>query len=234
MELRPIINYLLRRWWLAFLPVLVVGTYVAFTFERPQPVYQVAMRFAAGTEAAGLSVDYDRYYPWLTSEYIANALADLAVTEAFAKAVSNRLQSQNITVDPNTVQANVASDNVQSILIIYLNCAEPDQCTVTADAISAELTENATAYFPQIAGVGLPARRLDEPHPTLVAPSLRSRLIGPGLRIALSIALGLALVFLSYYLDPHIYRDQDLESLGVAVMGVVPRTKLSFLKQLLS
>ena len=36
----------------------------------------VAMRFAAGTEPAGLSEDYDRYYPWATSEYIANGLAD--------------------------------------------------------------------------------------------------------------------------------------------------------------
>ena len=91
MELRTYWKILIRRWWLVVAPLVVVTLYVTATYTPPGPVYQVVMRFAAGTEPAGLSGDYDRYYPWLTSEYIANGLADVAETGVFAHAVASRL-----------------------------------------------------------------------------------------------------------------------------------------------
>lgn len=225
MELRSYLKYLLRRWWLAALPVLVVAAYVALTFRPASPTYQAVMRFATGTEPAELSVDYDRYYPWLTSEYVANALADVAVTQGFAQAVSERLAAQNLQVAAGALQANIASDNVQSVFVIYFNWPDPAQCVQIAEAISAELTENAAAYFPQLDGVGVPARRLDAPYPALMAPSLRSRLLGPGLKLLLAVAAGLALVLLSYYLDPYIYNSEDVETVGVEILGAVPGAK---------
>jgi len=233
MELRQIFKHLLRRWWLAATPVLVVIAYVALTFHSPAPAYQAVMRFSAGTEPAGLSVDYDRYYPWLTSEYIANALADVAVTQAFAQAVAGRLADQGLSLDPNALQANIATDNVQSVFVVYLNWNDPTQCAQIAEAVSSELTENAAAYFPQIAGVGVPARRLDAPRPALMAPSLRSRLLGPGLKLALAVAAGLGLVLLSYYLDPYVYERADLEALGIHALGAVPSIVPPAWKQLL-
>lgn len=222
MELKQLLKHLLRRWWLAVIPVLVVIAYVALTTHAPAPVYQAVMRFAAGTKPAGLSEDYDRYYPWLTSEYIANALADVSITQAFAQAVTERLAVQGLSVDANAVQASLASDNVQSVFVIYLNWNDPAQCAQIAEAVSSELTENAAAYFPQVEGIGVPARRLDTPRPALLAPSLRSRLLGPGLKIALAVAAGLGLVLLSYYLDPYIYERSDLEALGIHTLGAVP------------
>jgi len=225
MELRSYFKYLLRRWWLAALPVLVVAAYVALTFRPASPTYQVVMRFVTGTEPAGLSVDYDRYYPWLTSEYVANALADVAVTQGFAQAVSERLAAQHLQVAAGALQANIASDNVQSVFVIYFNWPDPAQCVQIAEAISAELTENAAAYFPQLDGVGTPARRLDAPYPALMAPSLRSRLLGPGLKLLLAVVAGLALVLLSYYLDPYLYNSEDVETAGVKILGAVPGAK---------
>jgi uncharacterized protein involved in exopolysaccharide biosynthesis len=60
MELRTYWKILLRRWWLVVVPVLVVAIYAAATYTPPGPVYQVVMRFSAGTKPAGLSPDYDR------------------------------------------------------------------------------------------------------------------------------------------------------------------------------
>jgi capsular polysaccharide biosynthesis protein len=96
MELRLYWKVLLRRWWLVVVPVLVVAIYTAATYTPPGPVYQVTMRFAAGTKPEGLSEDYDRYYPWLTSEYVANGLADAARTGAFAEAVAARLEDPSL------------------------------------------------------------------------------------------------------------------------------------------
>jgi len=66
-ELRAFLRILWRRWWLVVAPVLVVLAHLLVTYQSPPTFYQVVMRFAAGTVPAGLSVDYDRYYSWLTS-----------------------------------------------------------------------------------------------------------------------------------------------------------------------
>ena len=58
-------------------------------------LYGVTMRFATGGEPAGaLSNDYDRYYAWLSSEYIANGLADIAASDTFAS-MSQKQLSEN-------------------------------------------------------------------------------------------------------------------------------------------
>ena len=75
-------------------PVLVVAIYLGVTYHPPATTYQVVMSFTAGETPAGLSVDYGRYYIWLSSEYVANGLADVARTEKFAEAVAERVVSQ--------------------------------------------------------------------------------------------------------------------------------------------
>ena len=93
--------------------------------------------------------------------------------------------------------------------------------------ISRSLTcsvENASAYFPQLSEItASPVRRVDQPAPAAVPPSLRSQLTGPAVRIALGLAIGVALVFLLHYLDPTVRERAELESLGYAVIGEIPR-----------
>lgn len=222
MELRQLMKIGLRWWWLIILPVLGVGLYSGFTYHRPAPTYQVVLRFAAGSDPAGLSVDYDRYYPWLTSEYIANGLADVARTGAFAEAVQARLAEQGLAVTAGAVQDALSSDNTQSIFVIYLTWPDAAQLPMLAEAVSAELTTNGAAYFPQMQGVGILARRLDAPQPVLVAPSLRAQLLGPGLRLLLALVVGLALAFLAHYLDPTVRESAEIEALGVPIVGAIP------------
>ncbi len=223
MEIRTDLKILLRRWWLVVAPVLVVAVYVAATYALPPPVYQVVMRFAAGTEPAGLSVDYDRYYAWLTSEYIANGLADAAKSAAFAQAVSARLAEAGLDVPASDIQAHIASDNAQSIAVVYLTWPDPVQIGAVAEAIAIELTTNGAAYFPQLQGVEPAARLLDTPTPILLAPGLRTQLMGPAIKIALAFIVGAALAFLWHYLDPTVREAAEVEALGVKVVGEIPR-----------
>ena len=224
MELKRLIKILLRWWWLAAIPVVVVAGYVGLTFRSPAVAYQVVMRFAAGSHpAADLSADYDRYYAWLTSEYIANALADLAVTGTFAEAVSFRLATQGLEVAPGAIRGAIASDNAQSVLVIYLTWPDAANAGVVAEAISAELTENGVAYFPQLAAAGNVARRVDAINPVPLPPSLRTQLLGPGLRLALAAAVGVGLIALAHYFDPLVRERDELDRLDVPVLASIPR-----------
>jgi len=223
MELRSYWKIIFRRWWLVIAPVIAVVIYVAITYERPTPTYQVVMRFAAGTRPAGLSVDYDRQYSWLASEYIANGLADIAETGVFAEAVAGRLAEAGVDVAPTAIQPAIVTDNAQSILVVYLTWPDPAQIVAIADAITAEFTENGAAYFPQIEGVEPAARRLDRPRPVPLPPGLRARLMGPAIRIALALVVGIALALLWHYLDPTIHEAAELEEMELTVLGEIPR-----------
>jgi len=222
MELDILLKIVRRWWWLIALPVLLVGAHVGVTYRPPAPTYQVVMRFAAGANPAGLSEDYDRYYAWLTSEYIANGLADVSVTGAFAEAVSARLAAQGIAIPPGAIQGALARDNAQSIAVIYLTWPDPEALVALAEAVTVELIDNATAYYPQLAEVGPPLRRLDAPTPAQLAPSLRAQLLGPALRLLIAGAIGVGLACLAYYLDPTIREREELTALGIPVVWGIP------------
>ncbi len=226
MELRKLIQVTLRRWWLVAAPVLIVLAHLTFTYRPPPTSYQVVMRFAAGTVPAGLSVDYDRYYAWLTSEYIANGLADIARTRSFAEAVAARLAERGIPADPAAIQGAIVTDNAQSIAVVYLTWPDPSQAVEVARAVAAEVTENGPAYFPQIPWpqeAGPAARLLDQPAPVPLPPSLRAQLLGPAIRLALALGVGVGLALLWHYLDPTVRDEEELEALGLRVLARIPR-----------
>ncbi len=226
MEVRQMLKIALRWWWLALIPVIIVGGYTVLTYRRPGTPYQAVMRFAAGSEPAEtLSADYDRYYAWLSSEYIANALADIAMTGTFAENVAARLNASGLVIDPRAIQGAIASDNAQSVFLIYLNWPDAAQLPLVADAVSAELTENGAAYFPQMRATGSVARRVDTPTATAQPPSLRAQLLGPGLRLALALAVGIGLIALAHYFDPMVRERAELEALGIKVLNTIPKQR---------
>ncbi|MFP4343176.1 MAG: hypothetical protein ACLFU8_00655 [Anaerolineales bacterium] len=220
MELRQMLKVSFRWAWLIAIPVVVALGYVALTYRPPGVSYQVVMRFAAGTAPAGLSLDYDRYYPWLTSEYIANGLADVAETGAFAQTVAERLAAEGVAIPPTSIRGAIVTDNAQSIIVVYLTWPDPEQIVPLADAVTAELELGGATYYPQLADVGIAARRLDEPVPVPLAPSLRAQLLGPGLKILLAGGVGAGLAFLAHYLDPLVRERQELD---LPLLGAIPR-----------
>ena len=78
MELRTYWQILLRRWWLALIPAIVVLGIGLATYRQPAPVYQVGIRFTVGyTPETSATSLYDKYYSaWLASEYIAAGLGE--------------------------------------------------------------------------------------------------------------------------------------------------------------
>ena len=232
MELRTYWRIIKRRWWLAVLPALVVVAHTWITFEKPPTLYQAHVNFTAGLPPEFKADDYtyDGYYAWLTSEFIANGLADVVRRERFAAAVSARLDAQGIKmpdgapIPSGAIQGAIASDNVQSLFVIYVTWGDPDTLLAMTAAVASELTEHAGHYFPQLQDVPVaPVRQVDAPVPAAQPPSLRAQLTGPAVRVALGLTVGLALVFLLHYLDPTLHDRTELEGMGYEVLGEIPR-----------
>jgi capsular polysaccharide biosynthesis protein len=216
------------RWgWLILLPALVVGAYSLVTYSPPAASYGMTLRFTAGqpeTPAGESAPGFDpNYYRWLASEYIVGGLKDWVRTGAFAQAVSAELAAQGLALPPEAVAgAIVASDNARSILLVYLAGGDPAHLQVLAAAVTRVLQTQNAAVFPQLGGQAAVVTPLDAPSVAAVPPSLRSRLDLP-LRLALALAAGAALALAAHYLDPFVRERAELERLGLAVVGEIPR-----------
>jgi capsular polysaccharide biosynthesis protein len=219
------IHMILRRWWLALLPVAVVAAFTVATYRPPGVTYQTTLRFAAGLPPERTSgvYNYDRQYVWLASEYIANGLADIVRTSLFAQHVAERVNTQDMNVSPGQVQGALTADQSQSIVVVYLSWPDAAQCERIGNAVIAELTERGASYWPQLADTNAtPVVALDRPAPAPVAVSLRDRLDLP-VRFVLALAAGLALVLLAHYVDPVIRERREVERMGFAVVGEIPK-----------
>lgn len=223
MELKAYAKIVMRRWWLVLVPVAMVLVYVAATYAPPATMHQVVVRFSTGTTPAGLSLDYDRYHPWLVSEYIAKGLADVAETGVFAEAVAARLGQVGLNTSAGAVERAIVTDNARSIVVVYLTWPDPIEAALVAEALADELVENSGTYYPQIGDLGPAVRLLDNPEPMALPPSIRAQLAEPAVRIGLALFTGVGLAFLWHYLDPTVQEAEELEELGWEVVARIPR-----------
>ncbi|HEY3289599.1 MAG TPA: hypothetical protein VGK87_05685 [Anaerolineae bacterium] len=216
----------LRRWWIVLLPVVALAVFSLLTYRAPAPSYKVTMRFAAGLppeRAAGV-FNYERYYSWLSSEYMANGFADVARTSIFAQNVADRVNATGMKVNADMIQGALSSDQKQSIMVIYITWPDAAQAVVIGDAISAEFTQKGLTYWPQISSASFaPVVQLDRPVPVAFVPSLRDRFDLP-IRFILALVVGVALAFVTHALDPYLRDRRELKALGLNIIADIPYT----------
>lgn len=229
MELRELWKVARRRWWLILLPVLAAAALTLPGMLRAPAAggYATSIRFTAATppEPDATNGYEDReYYPWLTSEYVVNALTDWVRTSSFAAEISAALAEQGLEVPAGAIQAGIAADNERSVMVLHLSGADADVLAQTAEVAADVLETQSVEYFPQFGASGVEVVALDVPAVAPVPASLSARL-EPLVRIALGLAAGVALAFLVEYLDPTVRERRHLERLGMPVLAEVPDTK---------
>lgn len=196
------------------------------TYSPPARAFNAGVRFIVGqppgTEA--LTSDQERYYNWLGSEYIVNGLTDWIRGGKFAEAVSDYLAGKGLDVPPGAIQGGLAADNARSMLTISLTGSDPQLVEQMMDGVIAVMTEQNATALPQLGGEQAILTQLDEPVVNPISAGLRSQLDLP-LRIVLALIAGVGLALLANYLDPTFRDREELESLGLPVIGVIPVEK---------
>lgn len=231
MELRAYWQIYRRRWWWPVVLTLVVALF-SLLQQRPwqtlPPTYSASLRMLVGvlpaTNADAASYD-PHYYAWQTSEYLVDDFTEVVRSTLFAQQVSQRLAAQGITIPAGLIQGSSTTGKLHRILSLSLTWPNRAQLeTITAAAV-AELRENTPFYFRQLGTENAFVTILDEPQITVIGPGLRQRLDFP-LRLILSFLTGVVLVFLVDYFDTTIRHRQEVEALGLAVLGEIPRHRL--------
>jgi capsular polysaccharide biosynthesis protein len=197
-------------------------------FPQPAPPgYSTSLRFAVGQppdDSDGPFL-YNQEYPmWLTSEYVANALADWVRSGNFAMAVSDELRASGVAVDAAQLQGHFAADNQRSVMVLYIQSwPDAEQLKAIAGAAIHVLQTRNQEVFPQI-GPSAKVTPMDQVVVGSAPPGLSSQLNLP-LRLGLALAAGLALAFLVDYLDPTVRSRAELEGMGLGVLGEIPKSR---------
>jgi capsular polysaccharide biosynthesis protein len=227
MELREYWQIVRRRWWLP-VGLALLTLILTLVGQRPWqprlPTYNAVMQFNVGIKPERIPgvYTYDRYYTMLTSEYLVDDLAEIVRSQVFTREVSRRTAEQGITIPPGAIGSSTQPGKLHRILTVNVSWPDAAQLETIADAVVATLTESSADFFAQFSAEEADIRLIDPPVIGEVGPSARDRLDLP-LRILLALAAGAGLAFLLHYLDDSVQGSDDLEALGVPVLGEIPK-----------
>jgi len=228
MELRQYGKIVRRHLWVVILLPLV-ALVAGLLFPSPSvPLHQATVRVTIGvvpppnTSPTG----EDLYNYELASEYFADDFSEVVKSGAFAQDVSHRLSTQGVDVQPGAIQGFTVAQKQHRILSIIITWPDEEEVKAIAQATIAALEEESQKYFPQLGVAGAQLFVIDGPSipgwtPIRLGPSLRERLDLP-MRLVLGLIAGVGLAFLLDYLDDSLRETEEVEALGIPVLGRIP------------
>ena len=224
MELAAYWKVLKRRWLLVVIPTIVVLAVGLATYRPPAQSYNVGVRFLVSQQPAPAAEQSDEegYYTWLESEYIVNGLTDWVSGNRFGEAVSDELAEEGIVVPPGSIQAGLVADNARSMLTLSLTHGDPEALAAIMAAAIRVLQEQNEEALPQLGGQPAELTLLDTPIVNQIPAGFRSQLDLP-LRLLVALAVGVGLAFLVDYLDPMVREREEVEALGLPLLGEIPK-----------
>ncbi|MEZ4679751.1 MAG: hypothetical protein R2932_36575 [Caldilineaceae bacterium] len=217
-----------RRWWIPVLLTSLVAVASAVQlrpWQTPPPTYSAAMRLLIGVLPdmdANLTAYDARFYAWQTSEYLVDDFTEVVSSSLFAQQVSQRLASEGIDVPAGAIRGSSTTGRQHRILTLTIAWPTHDELVAISAAAITELMENSAYYFEQLGTKNTSVTVLDQPSIGTIGPSLRTRVEWP-LRVLLALVVGLGLSFLLEYLDRSIRTQDDLEAMGITVVGMIPK-----------
>ena len=224
MELRRYWRIIRRRLWIIILlPLVVLGASLALRRPAP-PLYQATVRLMVDVPPLPMEegMDFDpRYYAALATEYLVDDFSGFVTSQVVAESASARLAAQGITIPPGALQGSTSSEKIHRLVTLRVTWSDPDQALAIAQAAVDALQEESPKYFARLQAGTPQVSVIDKPSVVPVGPGLRERLDLP-LRLGLALLAGLGLAFLVDYLDDTLHDAEDVEALGLAVLGEIP------------
>jgi len=224
MELREYWRIIYRRIWVVVALLLVVAAASLAMRPARQPVYQASLRFVVGLEPEPKTGDYysyDKYYTWLTAEYLVDDVAELVRSGAFAAAVSAKLAGQGISVSTGAISGSTQAGRLHRILTVSITWGDARQLPDIANAVASILPSEIARHLAQVGTAGVSASLIDPPTVGAVGASLRERLDLP-IRLFLALLAGMVLAFILDYLDQSVRTRCEVEDAGIDVLGEIP------------
>jgi len=223
MELRQYGKIVRRHLWVVILLPLV-ALIAGLLFRAPYtPLHQASMRFTIGVNPPSDTppTGEDLYNYELASEYFADDFSEIVKSGAFAQDVNERLEDMGVAIPAGAVQGYTVAAKQHRILTIRITWPDRQELEAIAEATISALEEESEKYLPQLGAVGAQVFVIDPPTVTSLGIPLRQRLDLP-IRVLLGLIAGVGLAFLLDYLDDSLRETEEVEALGIPVLGRIP------------
>lgn len=222
MELRVYWQVFLRRWWIvASLTALVaIISFVASPLAQGSYVAPFRVMVSLPAQPPGSFYTYDRYYTFLSTEYLTDDVIEVVRSQAFHEAVRADLGSKGSA--PFSVTSQARTERAARVISVTVSANDLEQVLLAAEAAAKILKNGITDFLPTLASPGVSITVIDPP--VAQAPTAGGRnYLNVALRAALGLIAGLGLVFLLHYMDTTLYNAQEAgTSLGLEVLAAVP------------
>lgn len=220
-ELAAYCQVLKRRVWL--IALALVAFLISYVLVRPSMPggYTAHMRFVVGItpeQHPSGTYTYDRYYTWLTAEYLLDDLSEVVKSQRFAADVATR---SGLSVPGGVIQGATSAGKLHRVLDVSLSWHDHDELQALANATVEALVDGGDRYFAQLGTNDAVISVIDPPSIAPIGPSLRQRLDLP-LRIILALLVGVVLAFLLDYVDPTVRHRADARELGISILAEIP------------
>jgi capsular polysaccharide biosynthesis protein len=225
MELMLFLGVLRRRWWLVLIPVVIVAAITIPDFLRDRGAvsggFSATIHYSAAQVLEAIpNRDGDFQDVWLASELTVNALTDWVRTSTFVDELVSRAAAQGVEVNPGAL--GIAADNERSIGQLTMSYPDSAVLQTLLNAAIDVLQTRTDQYFPQLGGQPAQVTILDVPQIAAAPPPITNRL-APFIRLGVALLAGVAIAFLIEYLDPTLRRREQIEALGLPIVGTLPR-----------
>ncbi len=224
MELRQYFQIIRRRIWILVVITLAAGIASFALTPRVQTNYVATTRLLVGVPPEPANPNYftyDRFYTWVSSEYLLDDLSELVKSDAFAKDIKKELK--DATFDVGAISAERNTKKTHRVMIVTFTGKDANQVLAVAEAALRVLNNNASSYFTQLGYDKAAINLIDPPTVEPELSAMRSSLDAV-LRTGLGFIAGLAIIFLLDYLDTSIRDASETERLvGLRVLGEIPR-----------
>lgn len=222
MELRQYGRILWKRAWIIAGLTLLSGI-VGFLVSPARDGYEATLRVAIGVqpeERRESVYQYDRYYAFLASEYLADDFGEVVKSQAFLEDVQKEMG--NTPVALGSIFGDRGAKKTHRLVTLTVTAKGQDQARQIADAVLRVMENKGNQYLAQLGSDRAVVRVVDPPQ---VYPASRGQraLLDLGLRTGLGLLAGLALVLLLEYLDNTVRDRTEAEGvLGLTVLGELP------------
>ena len=217
--------------WVVAVLLVVVGAVSAATYESPPTIFQATMRFTVGIvpeKRPTTEYSYDYYYTWITSEYMADDLAEIVEGGAFAEAVQAQMAvaGDPAPANPRGSISGSAEHRILTVTVARSGEKAAEEVARISNAVAAVLQERAGGFFGQVGHnpAATDVTLNDPPAVVPLPPGLTARLDLP-LRLGLALLAGVALTFLLDYLDTSVRDRADLEGMDLSILGEIPAAR---------
>jgi len=210
-----------RAWIIAALTIL--AGLVSFLVSPAREGYEATMKVSVGVlpeQARDNVYQYDRYYSFLTSEYMADDFGEIVKSQKFLQDVRQELGDDSIPL--GAILGDRSTKKTHRLLEITVSARTDDQTQRIADAVIGVMQSRGNQYLAQL---GTDKAVVTVVDPPLVYPASRGSkaLLDLGMRTGLGFVAGLALVLLLEYMDTTVRDRKEAEGLlGVAILGELP------------